>query len=86
MLGLGLIGAMFVRSLTVYLVEKGTLNDFVYLDHGAHWAILTLSILLLVSINIEIPEIVTGLIGAILIGASFLSSIFYNRKQSESAN
>ncbi|MCT3098661.1 DUF475 domain-containing protein [Lactococcus lactis] len=86
MLGLGLIGAMFVRSLTVYLVEKGTLNDFVYLDHGAHWAILTLSILLLVSINIEIPEIVTGLIGAILIGASFLSSIFYNRKQRESAN
>nr|WP_259293239.1 DUF475 domain-containing protein [Lactococcus cremoris] len=83
MLGLGLIGAMFVRSLTVYLVEKGTLNDFVYLDHGAHWAILVLSVLLLISINVEIPEIITGLIGAILIGASFLSSVLYNRKHRE---
>lgn len=83
MLGLGLIGAMFVRSLTVYLVEKGTLNDFVYLDHGAHWAILVLSVLLLISINVEIPEIITGLIGAILIGASFLSSVLYNRKHKE---
>ena len=26
-LGLGLIGAMFVRSLTVFLVRKGTLAD-----------------------------------------------------------
>src|SRR6185437_10666601 len=34
-LGLGLIGAMFVRSLTVFLVRKGTLADYVYLEHGA---------------------------------------------------
>jgi len=38
-LGLGLIGAMFVRSLTVYLVRQGTLSEYVYLEHGAHWAI-----------------------------------------------
>lgn len=80
MLGLGLIGAMFVRSLTVYLVEKGTLNELVYLDHGAHWAILVLSVLLLLSIDIEIPEVITGLIGAIIIIASFISSILYNKK------
>ncbi|MGY3712108.1 DUF475 domain-containing protein [Lactococcus petauri] len=80
MLGLGLIGAMFVRSLTIFLVEKGTLNDLVYLDHGAHWAILILSILLLLSAQIEIPEVVTGLIGAIIICASLISSLIYNKK------
>ena len=36
-LGLG-VGALFVRSMTIYLVEKGTLQELRYLDHGAHWA------------------------------------------------
>ncbi|MDD0136545.1 DUF475 domain-containing protein, partial [Shigella flexneri] len=54
LLGLGVIGAMFVRSLTLYLVQKGTLNDLVYLEHGAHWAILTLAFLILASIKWEI--------------------------------
>jgi hypothetical protein len=34
MLGLA-IGAMFVRSMTIYLVDKGTLEAFIYLEHGA---------------------------------------------------
>lgn len=79
LLGLGVIGAMFVRSLTLYLVQKGTLNDLVYLEHGAHWAILTLAFLILVSIKWEIGEVVTGFTGAILIILSFVSSIIYNR-------
>ncbi|BDE09402.1 MAG: DUF475 domain-containing protein [Lactococcus cremoris] len=79
LLGLGVIGAMFVRSLTLYLVQKGTLNDLVYLEHGAHWAILTLAFLILVSIKWEIGEVVTGLTGAILIILSFVSSVIYNR-------
>ena len=79
LLGLGVIGAMFVRSLTLYLVQKGTLNDLVYLEHGAHWAILTLAFLILVSIKWEIGEVVTGLTGAILIILSFVSSVLYNR-------
>lgn len=36
MLGLA-IGAMFVRSMTIYLVEKGTLEAYIYLEHGAHY-------------------------------------------------
>jgi hypothetical protein len=79
LLGLGVIGAMFVRSLTLYLVEKGTLNELVYLEHGAHWAILTLAILILASIHWEIGEAVTGLLGGIIIVLSFISSIIYNR-------
>ena len=80
LLGLGLIGSMFVRSLTVYLVEKGTLNELVYLEHGAHWAILTLAILILGSIKWQIGEAVTGLLGGAIIILSFISSILYNRK------
>ncbi len=79
LLGLGVIGAMFVRSLTLYLVEKGTLNELVYLEHGAHWAILTLAILILASIRWEIGEAVTGLLGGLIIVLSFVSSVLYNR-------
>jgi hypothetical protein len=79
-LGLGLIGAMFVRSLTVFLVRKGTLADYVYLEHGAHWAIGALSVILLLGIGFHVNEVVTGLIGVAFIGAALLASILRNRK------
>jgi uncharacterized protein len=79
-LGLGFIGAMFVRSLTVFLVRKGTLADYVYLEHGAHWAIGALSVILLVGIGYHVDEIITGLIGVGFIGAAFLSSVLRNRR------
>lgn len=77
-LGLG-IGAMFVRSLTVALVRQGTLSQFLYLEHGAFWAILALAGIMFASVHVEIPEIVTGLIGAALIGLSLWSSVRHNR-------
>lgn len=80
MLGLA-IGAMFVRSLTVYLVRQGTLDEYVFLEHGAHYAIGTLAAIMLISMTHEIPEVVTGLIGAILIGLSVFSSIRYKKQQ-----
>lgn len=79
-LGLGFIGAMFVRSLTVYLVREGTLDTYVYLDHGAHWAIGALSALLILSIGVEVPEVITGLIGAVLVVAAFISSVLRNKR------
>lgn len=78
MAGLG-VGAMFVRSLTIYLVDKGTLGEYRYLEHGAFWAIAALSIIMFVGVSVEIPETVTGLIGAVLIGLSFWSSAHANR-------
>ncbi|QNP63130.1 DUF475 domain-containing protein [Streptomyces genisteinicus] len=78
-LGLG-IGAMYVRSLTVYLVREGTLDDYVYLEHGAHYAIGALATILLVTIRYEISEIITGLLGVVLIGASFWSSVVRNKR------
>jgi hypothetical protein len=77
-LGLG-IGAMYVRSLTVYLVRQGTLDDYVYLEHGAHYAIGALAVILLVTIQYQINEIITGLVGVVLIAWSFWSSVRRNR-------
>ncbi len=82
MLGLA-IGAMFVRSLTVYLVRKGTLDEYVFLEHGAHYAIGSLAGIMLVSMTYHISEIITGSVGAVLIGLSILSSILYKRKHAD---
>lgn len=78
-LGLG-TGAMFVRSMTIHLVDKGVLNEFKYLEHGAFYAIATLATLMYVGAFVKIPDVVTGLIGAGFIGVALLSSILYNHK------
>jgi hypothetical protein len=79
-LGLG-IGAMFVRSLTLMFVAKDTLTEFKYLEHGAFWSILSLAIIMFTSTLHEIPEIVTGGLAALLIGASLVWSII--KKEAE---
>ncbi|MFE7721892.1 DUF475 domain-containing protein [Nocardia rhizosphaerihabitans] len=84
-LGLGLIGAMFVRSITVYLVRNGTLSEYVYLEHGAFWAIGALAIILLTSIGVHVNEIVTGLVGVAFIGAAFIASVRRNRREEDPA-
>ncbi|HMA45843.1 MAG TPA: DUF475 domain-containing protein [Frankiaceae bacterium] len=80
--GLG-IGAMYIRSLTVYLVRRGTLQEYVYLEHGAHYAIGALAVLLGVSIEHGVPEVVTGLIGVGFIAAAFVSSLVRRRRSAE---
>jgi len=82
MLGLA-IGAMFVRSITVYLVEKGTLEQFVFLEHGAHYAIGVLAVIMFVGMKYHVPELVTALIGVALIALSVLSSIAHRKKNPE---
>ncbi len=80
-IALGLsIGAMFVRSMTIMLVEKGTLAEYRYLEHGAFWAIITLGAIMLLSARYHIPETVTGLIGAVMIAASLWWSVLHKRK------
>ncbi|PCH78696.1 MAG: hypothetical protein COC07_03535 [Erythrobacteraceae bacterium] len=80
-IALGLsIGAMFVRSMTIHLVRKGTLAAYRFLEHGAFWAIIVLGGIMLVSAKVHIPETITGLIGAILIGLSLWWSVRYNRR------
>ena len=75
------IGAMFVRSLTIMLVEKKTLKEYKYLEHGAHWAIGALAGIMFISAIHEVSEIITGLIGFIFITLAFISSLKENKKQ-----
>ena len=81
-MGLG-TGALFVRSFTLFLVEKHTLTHYRYLEHGAFWAIGTLAILMMLGVNLSIPEAVTGLLGAFLIIAALASSIAANRREKQ---
>lgn len=79
-LGLG-IGAMFVRSMTVMLVDRGTLTEYRYLEHGAFYAIIALAAIMLISVRVEVPETVTGLIGAAFIGLAFVASLRANKRE-----
>ncbi len=84
MIGLA-IGAMFVRSMTLFLVDKGTLQEYIYLEHGAHYAIGALALIMLASIVVKIPEVFTGLIGLVFIALSFVSSLIYKRREAAKA-
>ena len=77
-IGLG-IGAMYVRSMTIMLVDRGTLAEYRYLEHGAFYAILVLSVIMYVQALVHVPEVLTGLGGAALILLALWSSVRYNR-------
>ncbi len=72
--GLG-IGAWFVRSLTIYFVRKGTLDTLLYLEHGAHWAILGLALSMYAGLLFHVPETVTGTVGLAFVIAAYYSSL-----------
>ena len=80
MLGLS-AGAMFVRSITVYLVRKGTLDHYIFLEHGAHYGIGALAIIMLVSIVTPVSEVITGLIGITFILLALWSSVKHRNKE-----
>jgi hypothetical protein len=75
MIGLG-IGAMFVRNLTIWMVKKEILREYKYLEHGAHYAIGVLGIIMLLKIFIHIEEVLTGTLGLGLLTIAFLHSKF----------
>jgi hypothetical protein len=74
------IGAIFVRSMTLMLVEHKTLKQFPYLEHGAHWAIGSLAIIMFISSFYEVSEVITGLSGLLFIISSLICSIKLNNK------
>ncbi|HSX27806.1 MAG TPA: DUF475 domain-containing protein [Patescibacteria group bacterium] len=78
--GLG-IGAFYVRSLTVHLLRRGTLAHYRYLVHGAHYAILVLALMLILSISLEMPKIIVSLVGLSFIFAAISSSIRHNHRE-----
>lgn len=84
-IGLGLgVGAMYVRSMTIHLVRAGTLQEYKFLEHGAMWAVGALAVVLLVSIGVEVPEVVTGGLGVALILGGLVSSLVSRRRDAAS--
>lgn len=79
--GLG-IGAWFVRSLTIYFVRKGTLDTLLYLEHGAHWAILGLALSMYTGLLFHVPETITGTVGLAFVLAAYYSSMRFRGRAS----
>lgn len=79
-IGLG-IGAMYVRSMTIMLVERGTLAEFRYLEHGAFYSIFALSLVMFLQSIMHVHELITGGIGMALIGVAFHASILHNKRE-----
>lgn len=78
-IGLG-IGALYVRSMTIMLVERETLAEFRFLEHGAFYSILVLSFIMFAQVLVPVPEYVTGSLGAGLILLSLIASMRHRRR------
>lgn len=78
-IGLG-IGAMFVRSLTIMMVEEGTLGQFRYLEHSAFWAIGALATIMFLGAFMHISEVLTGALSVVFIVAGVVHSIMDKKK------
>ncbi|WP_420326577.1 DUF475 domain-containing protein [Mameliella sp.] len=82
--GLG-IGAMYVRSFTIMIVERQTLAEFRYLEHGAFYSVFFLSLALFAHAVVPVPEVVTVLVGVLFIGAALVSSNHHRKTVRRSA-
>lgn len=79
MAGLG-IGALWVRTMTLYMVKHKTLTTYRYLESGAHWAIACLALIMFLKLaHIEVPELIVGTIGLVFIGGAIVSSMRANK-------
>jgi len=75
------IGAAYIRALTVYVVRRGTLEQYRYLEHGAYYAIGMLAVLLMVEVWRDVPDVLTAGAGAALIIAAVASSLAARKRQ-----
>ena len=79
-IGLG-IGALWVRSFTLFMVRRHVLAAYRYLEHGAHYTIGLLAAVLLAGLFVDIPEAIAGVGGLIIVGASVASSVAVSRHE-----
>jgi hypothetical protein len=75
------IGAGYIRALTVYVVRRGTLDEYRYLEHGAYYSIALLSVLLLWEVWRDVPDWVTAVAGGVVILLAFITSIWVKRQE-----
>ena len=68
--------------MTIKMVDDKTLGAFRYLEHGAFWAIGALALIMyLATLDVEVPEVVSGTVGLVLIGLSFGASVVHNKRE-----
>lgn len=79
-IGLG-IGALYVRTITIHILQRGVLEQYRYIEHGAHYAIGILALIMLTSLKFEVPEVITGLAGVSVIITSVIHSRRANSKK-----
>ncbi|MDO8336465.1 MAG: DUF475 domain-containing protein [Candidatus Saccharibacteria bacterium] len=81
MAGLG-AGAIWVREMTLHMVHTNALVRYRYLEHGAHWAIFVLGLIMLLKlVHIEPPEVFVGVVGLVFVAASLYSSYKSHRQE-----
>jgi uncharacterized protein len=79
MAGLG-AGAVWIRAMTIHLTRAKVLAKYIFLEHGAHWAIAFLSSIMILKLyHVEPPEWIIGLLGIAFISLSIWRSIVHNR-------
>ena len=79
MLGLG-VGAMAVRSLTIFMVEREVVSKYIFLEHGAMWSIGLLALSMLVQIFYHLPAMLITTFAIVPIGLAFIHSIYKNKE------
>lgn len=84
MVGLG-IGAFAVRELTIMAVDRGTLDEFKFLEHGAFYAIIALAGIMLWAPIQHVPEWFTGTISVTFIAIALVHSWLENEKEKREA-
>jgi hypothetical protein len=69
--------------MTIFMVRRGTLGQYKYLEHGAYYTIGVLAGALLLSLFVEVPDVITGVIGIGIIGSAIAASVQALRQQTE---
>jgi len=82
MLGLG-AGAFAVRNLTLLMVDRGTVSEYKYLEHGAMWSIGLLSASMLIQIFAHLPEGIIVVLAIVPIAIAFIQSVRENKLEGE---
>ncbi len=74
------IGSFFVRSLTIFMVDKKALQQLAYLEHGAFWSVGILALFMLLKTKFHISElIIVGVTISVLI-VSVVHSYMVHKK------
>ena len=82
MLGLG-AGAFAVRNLTILMVDRGTVAEYKYLEHGAMWSVGLLAISMIVQIFMHLSHGLIIAFAIIPIAIAFIHSIKENKLEGE---